>query len=262
VVYTVGSLDKPALTCQARPQEGECFGEFPPRREVTKFTHLPVIIPSSTPGYNAVYTEHYLRHTSTDASPAGMSWTEPIIATAESAEVRGFLKLLVVYLADSCGPKTGFGARTALFGLQRPPLLEESPTALRVTPSTTGDDLLPTVIPFLVTNARSQMQLSVDPAVSPAMRKVLDSFRSRCGKGQFIEEGQAEFEKRCETTPFINVLTPGERPFEPILVAHWVSRLFPMGHIKSVNSQDADFLGFFMVSQKWLRVQKEHRSAL
>jgi len=261
VVCTVGSLDKPALTCQARPQEGECFGEFPPRHELKKFTRLPVIIPSSTPGYNTVYSDHYLRSTSTDELPAGMHWTEPIIAMAGSPEVRGFLKLLVVYLTDSCGPKTGFGPRSTLFGLQRPPILDDSPTVFRITPAATSDDL-PSILPFLVTNARSQMQLSVDPAASPAMHAVLGSFKHLLAAGQVVLEDQDAFNKRCETTPFINVLTLGEVPFEPILVAHWVSRFFPMGHVKSVNEEDADFLGFFLTSKKWLRIHKQHRSAL
>ena len=61
VVYSVGDIEgNCALTCQARPQDGEVFGEFPPRKELNKYTKFPMVIPSPPAAYNASYDSEYL----------------------------------------------------------------------------------------------------------------------------------------------------------------------------------------------------------
>ena len=53
VVFTCGSLEAPALSCQARPQDGECFGELPPRAQLSAHTRFPMLVPTPTASYNA-----------------------------------------------------------------------------------------------------------------------------------------------------------------------------------------------------------------
>ena len=65
------------------------------------------------------------------------------------------------YLRDSCGPKDGYGARTALWGLQRPPL-DGRVTVLRVEKEGTVDDLAAKMVVFAATNAKSQVLVSVE----------------------------------------------------------------------------------------------------
>ena len=69
VVVTVGGCEgrPPASTCQARPQDGEIFGEVPPRKELRNHTRFPVYVPSAAPAYNASYDASYLK-TRSDAS--------------------------------------------------------------------------------------------------------------------------------------------------------------------------------------------------
>merc|ERR1740138_1466163 len=108
VVYTVGSLDKkaPALTAQARPQDGECFGEFPPRRIMDSVTAFPVIIPSSTPGYNSAYTATFLKEYGGTAVeqwglPDGLAACRALAQQCRSPEQKGYCRVLLDYLVDA-----------------------------------------------------------------------------------------------------------------------------------------------------------------
>jgi len=54
------------MTCQARPQSGECFGEFPPRHLQDETSQYPMIIPSPVAAYNSVYSEEYIAKKAAD----------------------------------------------------------------------------------------------------------------------------------------------------------------------------------------------------
>merc|ERR1740121_280015 len=253
VVYTVGTLKNPGLTAQARPQDGECFGEFPPRAQLNDYTHLPVIIPSSTPGYNTEYTQEHLAAASKVPFPAGLEYCEEAFRGC-SQPVLGFVKTLLAYLADACGPKRGVGydkgARTSLFGLQRPPLLEDSPTVIRVLPGSSFDELAPYVAPFYASNARSQLVVSVDPAAGLA-----DQLAKLKGLQVVVEDAKAYDGRLAGILPYNQITLSGKRGLEPILAMHWVSRLFCMGHIKSVKTHDDAFVEKFSKSKKWLAIE-------
>jgi len=250
VVYSVGSLEKPALTAQARPEDGECFGEFPPRAQLQEFTHLPVIIPSSTPGYNTYYTPECLAEVSRAPYPAGLEYCNDLFAGC-NPQLLGFVKSLCNYLADACGPKRGVGGggRTPIYGLQRPPINENYPTVLRIAAGATLEEAMPIIAPFYVTNARSQLQVSLDPSSSIA--RSVEKFAGI----QIIKEDSAALQKRLATfTPYSVMTIEGKRGLEPLLSMHWVSRLFCLGHIKSVNSKDEAFVEKFSRSKKWLAI--------
>jgi hypothetical protein len=213
VVYSVGTLDKPALTCQARPEDGECFGEFPPRAQLQEFTHLPVIIPSSTPGYNTYYTQKCLEETSKVSFPIGLEYCSDIFVGCNAAAL-GFVKNVCNYLVDACGPKRGVGGggRTPLYGLQRPPNNENYPTVLRIAAGATLEETFPILAPFYVTNARSQLQVSLDPASSIANR--VEQFVGI----EIIKEDASTFQRRLHTFSPYNVITAeGKRTLEPLL---------------------------------------------
>ena len=160
VVNTAGQGDteaSAALTAQARPQDGEIFGEFPPRRDLFKYTRFPAIVPSATAGYNTSYTATKL-HDSVASCPAALR------SVCSDDLTAGYCGVLAEYLRDACGAHQGSSlSRTVLYGLQRPPL-EAGPSVVRLDASSTADDVAPYLLPFLITNARSSLQLSAPPA--------------------------------------------------------------------------------------------------
>lgn len=247
VVYSVGTDTNPSLTCQARPQEGEIFGEFPPRRDLATYTKFPVIVPSPTAGYHTTYTDGYL---AAQAAAPAVSWAEDKLrARAGSTGVAGYLHTLAEYLADAAnGPRPGYSLRTTLWGLQRPPLRTTPSglqcTELRLDAGTDVDSALIHLLPFAMTNARDQLSISVDStetldAVAPQWPNV-------------TVESEAQFEGRVSAQKPWNVIRP-EAFAEYPLVGHFVSLNFPLGHIKSTKSDDQEFVTHFEQSAKWLR---------
>lgn len=244
VVNTIGTPESPALTCQARPQEGEVFGEFPPRRDLFKYTKYPVIVPSSTPSYDTKYSLDFLEEQSQKSIPGRNG---KILADLSDDAVKGYCVTLLEYLRDATheNPKLGFGsARTAMWGLQRPPL--QTKTYLMCDMETSWNALAPPLLLFFATNANTQMFVS-------------------------IPEGNLELKGLCEkhgvdtiTSFTVDDLHPGDNIYSipgsinaecyP-MVGQFLTTLMPVGHIKSTLPGDDDFVEQVKSHPKWLQMR-------
>merc|ERR1719329_155313 len=264
IVYTMGRPDgKVALTAQARPQDGEIFGEVPPRRQLGRVSRFPVHVPTSTPGYNTSYAKDFLEAQGAEkfeawGLPGDLAKLKTIVQRVKDPVRRGYCRQLVSYLLDAArGPQVGVGQRTALYGLQRPPLAGGL-TCLRIEkPSGTNnpqqdkvfEDLAPFLLPFLATNAKSQAVLSLDPFLSFPAAAML----SQAGI-KVIREKVADFEA-TEASYWNVVRLPNSTlaPEDYPLACHFVSLLLPFGHVKSAAPDDKEFIDIFSSSEKWLR---------
>jgi len=261
VVYTVGREGAPALTCQARPQEGEIFGEFPVRKELKNYTKYPVLIPSPTAAYNCHYTAEHLATAAERAAPADLSYAAGLLDDLSSPAVKGFCVLLMEYLVDASGVQRGDGTgtggpeRTILFGMQRPPLNGQK-NILRCNAKTMLDELAPTLLPFWCTNAADSMLVSCDPE-NKALQAQLQAHNI-----SFEVQTDAQLDETAADA--YNVVTPdaladnnntGSLEKFP-MVGQFVSLYMPMGHIKSTTLHDDDFVQFFSASDKWLTIRK------
>ena len=269
VVYTISCDDgstnspPPAMTCQARPQDGEIFGEFPPRNSLNKYTKYPVMVPSSNPSYDSFYSPQYLSSlTHGDLEMQRFNSPQKILDVVENSAVKGFCIELLNFIWDvtKVNPKQGspISDRTCLWGLQRPPLLDgESKTLLRC--SSHVDSLIPSILLFYVTNARNQVELSLDPCLMDQDRvKQLVDLLSNDKVPISIENSDAykkRLDKEISGSKIYNHVEVAKIDDFP-MVGQYVSLFFPLGHIKSTQPHDQYFISNFENSEKWL--QRHH----
>ena len=279
VVFSVGGLGveangadrgdpsaPPCLTAQARPQDGEIFGELPPRRELGAHTRFPVVVPSSTPAYHSTYSVSHLEaaaeRIASDDSAVGT-----LARACASVHTRGYLALLAEHLADAAtGPYAGRGARTALWGLQCPPL-NGRPTLLRLGAGCTLDEAAAFALPFALTNARSQLVVSCDPSVDAATVNALEvALGGDAADAALVacDEDDAAFTARIASVQPWNVVDAGKAEWATLspprafpMVGHFTTVLFPFGHVKSSKSNDTAFVAAFAASPKWLRIRED-----
>jgi hypothetical protein len=253
-VYTVGTLDTPGLTAQARPQDGEVFGEFPPRRMMSEVTRLPMLNPTPCAGYNAVYNDEYLKKRAHHTSSSGLKGLHQdatrLLAAIKSDRIRGYACVILDYLLDSCEPKEGFGNRSSLFGLQRPPM-DGSTTVLRCNDAQNFDLLLLYALPFAATNAFDSLEVSIGCSgmrTEALQELLLGTFASTV-------EANDKYQTRKGNLSIYNEVRVDD-PIEMLLAFQFVSKMFPLGHIKSSKGGDQKFLSHFKGSKKWLRIRE------
>lgn len=262
VVNTLGSTDKddcpPAMTCQARPQEAECFGEFPPRKTMREFTEFPVIIPSSTPSYDTCYQSSYLETLSVDDLEQCPKFVSDWLSDISDKAMFGYCIELLRYLHDATreNPKRGFGTgRTALWGLQRPPLLENYRTLLHCSPDTSFDDLSPAFLLFYATNARSQVELSVNSLNTGLLEKLAKhDLDNHIFKVTVESEETLDHRLETEGDSYYNVVKLDDSKRDFVLPGQFVSLFFGLGHIKSTMKNDEEFVKYISESDKWLKM--------
>jgi hypothetical protein len=117
---------------------------------------------------------------------------------------------------------------------------------IRCSAHTGVDELALHILPFYMTNARTQLHVSCDPQNTAAAHYL----RAIQGLDVRSESDDAFSARVAKESPW-NVVYPS--PVKEFgLVSHFVSLLFPLGHIKSTKSNDEHFLNVFRASDKWL----------
>ena len=232
VVYTIGEGDTPALSCQARPQEGEIFGEFPVRKDLSKFTKFPVLVPTPTAAYNSQYCQDYLKTASGEVVSMSM------IAHVTDDVKKGYCVEILNYLEDSVGAKEGYGFRTTLWGLQTPPQ-DGRRTVLKCEKGTVFDDIAAKCVVFGATNAKDMFVVQCE---EEGLQRQLEGFGFAT-----VAWGEEE--------DWYNVLGKDDYGVEEFpLAGQFCSLYLGVGHVKSTKTGDKKFLEVFQDSKKWLKM--------
>ena len=189
----------------------------------------------------------YLAEVGSSSPEAEGSSAAKLISAVQDVTVKGYCRVLHSYLSDAAGPKRGYGPRTALWGLQRPPL-DGDVTVVRV-----GSDLdavAAKLVPFVATNARGQLEVSVEPgSEAEAVLKGVEGL-------MVTSESEDSWSARSDAEASYNVLTAedglGAKTFP--LPGHFVSLYLGVGHVKSTKGGDEEFVEVFEGSEKWLKM--------
>ena len=224
-----------------------------------------------TTSYDTHYQRGYLESLSSKdlTGEHYPSFVKSWLMDVSDSAVKGYCLELLQYLADATkeNPKRGFGTgRTAIWGIQRPPMLDGCRTLLRCGPNLSFDDMTPVFLLFYATNARSQVELSVDSANEQLLNHLkkhdLDNHIFKV-----VVEGGSSFEHRItlEGENFYNIVRVREvtgsdhdgsggimNKFP--MPGQFVSLYLPMGHIKSTMKNDEEFVKYFGESEKWLKM--------
>lgn len=237
VVNTIGSPEYPALTCQARPQEGEIFGEFPPRRLLNSHTKFPVVVPSSTPSYDASYTKEFLEEQGQMQAGGKVG---SFLKDLSDEKIKGYCIILYQYLLDATmqNPKRGYGTgRTCVYGLQRPPL----GTTSYLKCNSSINDIAPYLFLFFATNADCQVVVVSEN----------DDIKDFCKKHGIATADSVDKSSIKPGDNHVEVFAPfTDFP----MVGNFIMTLFPVGHIKSTTPSDEEFVARVWNLQKWLRL--------
>jgi hypothetical protein len=237
VVNTIGSPNKPALTCQARPQEGEVFGEFPPRRLLKRYTKYPVVVPSSTPAYDASYSNEYLEEQGQMRAGGKVG---SFLEDLSDNKIKGYCIVLYQYLLDATmeNPKLGLGtSRTCVYGLQRTPL----GTVTYLNCNSSVDELAPYLFLFFATNAECQVVVASENV----------GIKDFCERHGVTTVSVVDESSLKPGDNYLDITTPFAR-FP--MVGNFITTLFPVGHIKSTTPDDEEFVTRVCNLEKWLKI--------